>query len=297
MWFVLRGDMTKILPFVVGLLALGCGPSTPSPASPAPAPSSWTLSLSMDSTPEPCDLAKADGALRWRCGQAPFAPVSGNAAEIVKLVESTDWAAEAAKTEPAEAGPTKRSFRLQAGDGAIEVLRYPSTTTNLGQLGAAFDALIAAEQRPPIAPPATPGGPRELPPVTDRGLVTIQTMSLVDPPAVSTLRVGADGAWSWVSAETKTGTLDAKQLTAVRQLLVEAASAKPSTEPMVPCDALPMETSRVLFDKDREVRWSGPCAGPPPPEVFTVLQRYLRQIATGRPASELEQTLQTRQAH
>ena len=41
-------------------------------------------------------------------------------------------------------------------------------------------------------------------------LKTIQEMSLVDSSAASTLRVGADGTWSWVSTETKTGKLDAK---------------------------------------------------------------------------------------
>jgi hypothetical protein len=251
----------------------------------------------MDSASERCDLAKGDGALRWRCGKAPFGPVSANASEIVRLVESTDWAAEAAKSEPAEAGSRKRSFRLQAGDGAIEVLRYPSATTNLGQLGAAFDALIAAEQRAPSDHPAPAKVVREFPPVSDRGLVTIQEMSLVDSSSASTLRVGADGTWSWASAETKTGKLDAKQLAAVRGLLDEAASAKPSTGPMQPCDAIPSRTWRVLFDKDRELGWSGPCAGPPPPEVFAVLKRYLRQAAEGRPASELEQTLQRRQGH
>lgn len=287
--------MTKILPVLVGLLALGCGPSTPSPAVPAAAPSTWTLSVSPDAASQRCDLAKGDGALRWRCGEAPFRPVSANASEIVKLVESTDWAAEAAKNEPAEAGSRKRSFRLQAGDGAIEVLRYPSATTNLGQLGAAFDALIAAEQRTPSDHPAPAKGAREFPPVSDRGLVTIQEMSLVDSSSASTLRVGADGTWSWTSAETKTGKLDAKQLAAVRDLLDEAASAKPSTGPMQPCDAIPSHARRVLFDKDREFGWSGPCGGPPPPEVFAVLTRYLRQAAEGRPASELEQTLRRRQ--
>lgn len=294
---VLRGEMTRSFPVLIGLLALGCGPSAPSPASPATAPPAWTLSLSMDSPAERCDLAKGDGALRWRCGQAALAPVRADTSEIVKLVESTDWAAEAAKSEPPEAGPTKRSFRYQAGDGAIEVLRYPSTTTSLGQLGAAFDALIAAERRSPSDPPTPVRGPREFPAVPDRGLVTIQDMSLQGPPSVSTLRVGADGAWSWTTTETKTGKLDATQLAAVRELLAEAASAKPSTKPGQPCDAIPSSSSRVLFDKDRETGWSGPCAGPPPPEVFAVLHRYLRQAAEGRPAAELEQTLRSRQPH
>lgn len=294
--------MTKLLPVLLGLVALGCGPSTPSPAAPAPSPaapapgpSTWTLSLSQEAASERCDLAKGDGALRWRCGEAPFRPVSANASEVVRLVESTDWAAEAAKSEAPEAGSTKRSFRLQAGDGTIEVLRYPSATTNLGQLGAAFDALIAAERRAPSDHPAPARGAREFPPVPDRGLVTVQEMSLVDSSPASTLRVGADGTWSWASAETKTGKLDAKQLAAVRGLLDEAATAQPSTGPMQPCDAIPSHAWRVLFDKDRVIGWSGPCAGPPPPEVFAVLHRYLRQAAEGRPASELEQTLRMRQ--
>lgn len=289
----------KILSVLVGLLVLGCGASTPPPASPTPAPvpSSWTLSSSQDSASERCELAKGGGDLRWRCGEAPFGPVSANASEIVRLVEAIDWAAEAEKSEPDEAGSKKRSFRLRAGDGAIEVFRYPSATTNLGKLGAAFDALIAAEQRASSNQPAPAKGAREFPPVSDRGLVTIQDMSLVDSSPASTLRVGADGTWSWVSAETKTGKLDAGQLAAVRALLDEAASAKPSTGPMPPCDAIPSQASRVLFDKDRELGWSGPCAGPPPPEVFAVLTRYLHQAAQGRPASELEQTLQRRQGH
>ena len=289
--------MTKILPLLLGLLAVGCASSTPSPASPAPAPSlsTWTLSVSMASPSERCELAKSDSALRWRCAQAAFVPVGANAAEIVKLVESTDWAAEAVKSEPEEAGPTKRSFRLQAGSGAIEVLRYPGGRTSFAKLGNAFDALIAAEQRAAIAPRAAANEPREFPAVSDRGLVTLQQMSLRGPPAPSTIRVGADGAWSWTSAEgTKTGKLDATQLAAVRALLDEAALAKRSTEAGVPCDALPMHATRVLFDKDREMGWAGPCAGPPPPEVFAVLQRYLRQAAEGRPASELEKTLRAR---
>ena len=36
------------------------------------------------------------------------------------------------------------------------------------------------------------------------------------------------------------------------------------------------------------------CAGPPPPEQFGTLLRYLRQVVEGRPATELEQTLRLR---
>ncbi len=151
-------------------------------------------------------------------------------------------------------------------------------------------ALIAAEPLPPA--PARRLG--DFPPVADRGLVTVQEMSLIGP-STSTIRVGADGAWSWASAAgTKTGNLDATQLAAVRVLLDEAALAKRSTEPGLPCDAITTDAARVLFGKDREMGWSGPCAGPPPPDVFIVLQRYLRQAAEGKPASELEKTLQMR---
>ena len=293
---VLCGNMANALPLAAVLLALGCAAAPTSPSVPSPtSASSWTLSVSMESPDARCELSKSSGSLTWRCGDAAPAAVTAtaDAAAVVKLVESTAWVKELTITEPEEAGSSKRSFRFAAGDGAIEVLRYPLGSGSLSELGLAFDNLIAVERKPPVEVKGKQAN--AFPDVADHGLVTIQDISLVGPPNPSSVRVAADGTWTWTRAGANTnGKLAPEQLAAVKLLLAEAATAKPSTEQDIPCDAVPSDASRVLMENDRAFGWSGPCAGPPPPAVFATLHRYLHQAAEGRPAAELEKTLRER---
>lgn len=104
------------------------------------------------------------------------------------------------------------------------------------------------------------------------------------------MTVATDGAWSRTERAPASGKLTAAQLASLRALVAEVAAAKPSTGQGLPCDAEPSHASRVLV-QGHELGWSGPCAGPPPPESAAVLARYLDQIADGRPESELAQTL------
>lgn len=150
----------------------------------------------------------------------------------------------------------------------------------------------ASGQRAANTPPARGAGEgRDFPAVTDRGLVTIQDMSRTAP-QVETLRVAMDGAWSFASSSaTKTGQLEEKQLAAVRALITEATSAKPSELPEVMCEAVPTTDTRILTGENTEVAWSSPCGGLPPSEAYGVLRTYLDQVVQGRPASDLEATL------
>ncbi len=297
----LRNKMKPVLPLLLfALTATACATSCSRPASPSaepsPSPSApssgaqglWTLSFTADSTGERCELAKRHARAELRCGDATFAPLKSDGAEAVRLVEATAWAQEAAQAEPEQAGAKKRSFRMSYGQGTIEVFRYAEPSTSFGRLAATLDALVKAEH------PTTPAGdrpaPRAFPVVSDRGLVTVQSLALFGPEQSSTTRVGADGSWTRSGAAPSSGTLDAKQLAAVRALVDEIGKAKPSTEPGLPCDAEPSQATRVLFGKVGEIGWAAPCAGPLPPAPVQILTRYLQQVAEGRPASELEQT-------
>jgi hypothetical protein len=295
--------MKTLLPVIVGLALTGCSASPTKPASPSavvqpsPSPSSpsssadglWTLAFTTESTGERCELAQRQAHAELRCGSAAFAPLKSDASEALKLVEATAWADEAKRAEPEQAGPKMRSFRMVYSQGTVEVLRYAEPSTPFGRLAAALDALVKAEH--PAAPVAEPEAPRTFPEVAESGLVTLQGISLVGALNASTIRVGTDGSWTRTGAAPSSGKLDAKQLSALRALIDEAGKAKPSTEGAEPCDAMPMHASRVLFGKGREVRWSGPCMGPPPPAAVQILATYLGKLADGRPASELEQTL------
>lgn len=289
--------MKTILPLLLGLVVTGCSASPSAVVQPSPSPSSanasadglWTLAFTTESTGERCELSKREAQAELRCGDAAFAPLKSDASEVLRLVEGTAWADEAERVEPEQAGPRKRSFRMAYSQGTVEVFRYAEPSTPFGRLAAALDALVKAEHPP--APVAEPTAPRAFPEVADIGLVTVQGLSLVGPVNASTIRVGADGSWTRTGAAPSSGKLDAKQLSAVRALVDEGGKAKPSTEAGPPCDALPMHMSRILFGKGREIGWSGPCAGPPPPASVQILATYLQQLADGRPASELEQTL------
>jgi hypothetical protein len=290
--------MKTVLPLLVGFALLGCSPSASPPASPSgvsqpsaspPAPDAsapWTLAFTAEATGERCELSKRQTLAELRCGNAAFAPVKSDAAEAVRLIEGVAWADEAARREPEEAGTKARSFKLTYPQGAVEVFRYAAPSTPFGRLSAALDALVQAEKP---APPE-PREPRAFPDVADSGLVTMQTIALVGAARAVTVRVAADGAWTRSGTAPSSGKLDPKQLSAVRALVDEVAKAKRSTEAGLPCDALPVQASRLLF-AGRELGWGGPCAGPPPPASAATLATYLHQVADGRPANELEQTL------
>ncbi len=295
--------MKTILPVILGLALSGCSASPTRSASPSAVvqpssspsiPSSsadglWTLAFTTESTGERCELAKRQAHTELRCGTAAFAPLKSDASKALRLIDATAWADEATRSEPEQAGPRTRSFRMTYSQGTVEVFRYAEPSTPFGRLSAALDALVKAEQPP--APVAEPKAPRVFAEVADRGLVTLQSLSLVGPESASTFRVATDGTWTRSGAAPSSGKLDAKQLSAVRALVDEIGKAKPSTDAGPPCDALPNHASRILFGKGREIGWSGPCAGPPPPVSVQILATYLQQLADGRPASELEQTL------
>lgn len=292
--------MKTILPALLGFALLGCSPSASAPASPSgvvqpsPSPSSptrdelvsWTLAFTADATGERCELAWSQTGGQLRCGNAVFAPVKSNATEAVRLIEGVAWADEAARSEPEEAGTKSRSFKMIYPRGAIEVSRYAAPSTPFGRLTAALNAIVAAEMPPPAEPPA----PRAFSDVADSGLVTMQSLALVGPVSAVTIRLATDGGWTRTGAAPSSGKLDPKQLSAVRALVDEVARSKPSTQAGLPCDAIPMQSTRLLSG-GRVIGWSGPCAGPPPPESAAILAMYLQQVADGRAASELEKTL------
>ncbi|MBL8742751.1 MAG: hypothetical protein JNK04_16700 [Myxococcales bacterium] len=288
----------KTVSFLVALALVGCTSATTPRTSPAPSPSPsptssetgpWVLAFSTEATGERCELAKRTTGAELRCGEAAFAPVTSDASEVVRLVEATAWGEEATRSEPDQAGPKKRSFRITTSGGSIEVLRYAEPSTSFGRIGAALDALVMANRKATSV--VEPEGPRAFPAVADAGLVTVQGMSLVGPADTSTIRVASDGAWSRSGPRPSSGKLDATQLSAVRGLIDEVSRAKTSASAGLPCDALPVAASRLLIGGGRELGWSGPCAGPPPPAPAQILATYLQQIADGRTTKELEQTL------
>lgn len=185
----------------------------------------------------------------------------------------------ASPARPASSGEVSPAPSPPRSSAAPQGVSAPGVTT-------ASTGSVKAEPAP-----AEPSAPRAFPAVTDPGLVTFQSLALVGPEDSTTIRVGTDGSWTRSGASPSSGTLDAKQLSALRALMEEVGKAKPSTEPSIPCDAITSVAARVVFGKGREIGWSGPCAGPPPPVAVQVLAIYLRQVADGRPASELEQTL------
>lgn len=186
----------------------------------------------------------------------------------------------ASPARPASSGEASPDPSPPRSSAAPQGVSAPGVTT-------ASTGTVKAEP----APAAEPSAPRAFPTVADPGLVTFQSLALVGPEDSTTIRVGTDGSWTRSGASPTSGALDGKQLSALRALMEEVGKAKPSTERSIPCDAITSVAARVVFGKGREIGWSGPCAGPPPPVSVQVLAIYLRQVADGRPASELEQTL------
>jgi hypothetical protein len=155
---------------------------------------------------------------------------------------------------------------------------------------APFAAPIPAEPSPSSDPAAR--GPLEFPALSDPGLITLQSMSLIGEPNVQTLRVAEDGNWSFAKgAEKRAGKLSAKQLETVRGLLNEVSSAKPSEGMGLPCDALPMHAARLSFGGSRSIGWAWPCAGPRPAEPVIQMAKVLWKIGQGRSEAEIERAL------
>lgn len=153
----------------------------------------------------------------------------------------------------------------------------------------------AGSGSPSAAPSPEPEAPRDFPAVSDAGLVTLQDMRLHGEPFAREIRVGMDGRWkATLGTTTREGTLTEAELTALRDLAQEASETKPTETAGLPCDALPVHATRLTFPGQRAVGWSGPCAGPPPPEPNPTLAKVLVQIAEGKSKAEIEKTLAPR---
>lgn len=300
--------LPHLSPIFLALALLGCSSTVapPTPAggsaavSPTPAGGSdtqhqqpaghWILTFSAADGLETCTLAKSPSESHLQCGTAaPFA-IQPDASRVIQLVESTSWRDELDRPEPEETGTRRRRVvRMTSNGDSIELHRDAAPSTRFGELAAALDALEAEARARSAGTPQPP--PPMFPEVSDVGLVTMQIQALTGADPI-TIRIGADGAWSRTGTAASSGTLEARQLAAVRGLIDEVSRAKANDRRGgMPCDALPIYMIRVLLAGGRELGWSGPCAGPPPPPAAVILAMFMRQLADGRPASELEATL------